>query len=261
MKAPLDVRERSVLISEEPRVELRAIEAGPESAPRTIVFVHGFGGWKEQWLPQMRRFAPHARVIALDLRGHGASDKPHSAYSVDELLGDLEVAARKLRVKKPFVLVGHSFGAALVASYAAEHPNEIEKLVLISPSSEYSLSPLYRWVFYAPDWLFDGMLRLLNLIRPTFLAPAYVLKALYFHGLRVWRAEDVLPQIQAPTLVLRPRWDPLFPQRLTARVAKLIPSSEEVTLPSFSHVLMTAHPEAVNEALAHFLKFSPCPRP
>ncbi len=240
---------------------MQVIEAGPKGAPRTIVFVHGFGGWKEQWLFQMRCFAPHARVIALDLRGHGKSSKPRSAYSVDELVEDLEVAVEKLQVKRPFVLVGHSFGAALVAQYAAEHPNDIEKLVLLSPSSDYSLSVLYRWIFYAPDWLFDGVLRILNLIRPTFLAPAYVLKALYFHGLRVWRAEDVLPQVRAPTLVIRPRWDPLFPQKLAARVAELLPNSEEVVLASFSHMLMTAHPEAVNEALARFLGFPPCSCP
>ena len=263
--ATVEFEERTVLVSETPRVELRALIGGPQpqtqtqtqqqsqSAPRTIVFVHGFGGWKEQWLPQMRRFAPCARVIALDLRGHGASSKPRSEYSVEELLNDLRAAVDALNVRRPFVLVGHSFGAALVASYAAAHPDEIEKLVLISPASDYSLGVLYRWVFYAPDGLFELGLRVLNAIRPTFKAPVYALKALYFNALRAWDAGRVLPRVRAPALVIRPWLDPLFSRRNVRRVVELLPDAEEVVIPSLSHVLMTARPQAVGDALARFL--------
>ena len=218
------------------------------------MFVHGFGGWKEQWLPQMRRFAPCARVIALDLRGHGASSKPRSEYSVEELLNDLRAAVNALNVRRPFVLVGHSFGAALVASYAAAHPDEIEKLGLISPASDYSLGVLYRWVFYAPDGLFELGLRVLNAIRPTFKAPVYALKALYFNALRAWDAGRVLPRVRAPALVIRPWLDPLFSRRNVRRVVELLPDAEEVVIPSLSHVLMTARPQAVGDALARFLE-------
>lgn len=246
-----------IVISRNPPLALRALEVGPTEAPRTIVLIHGFGGWKEQWLPQMRCLSAEARVIGLDLRGHGESSKPRSEYRVEELLRDLEVAVEALNVKKPFALVGHSFGAALVASYAAEHPEEIEKLVLISPSSDYTLSWVYRWGFYVPDVLFDAVMGLVNRIRPTFLAPAYVLKALYFNGLRTWNAEGVLPRVQAPTLVIRPRWDPLFSQEDVRRVGELLPDGREIVIPGFTHLLMASHPEAVNEALAEFLGL-PC---
>lgn len=246
-----------IVLSTEPSVMLKALEAGPVDAPRTIVLIHGFGGWKEQWLPQMRCLASQARVIALDLRGHGESSKPHSDYSVDELLEDLKRAMEQLSVRKPFVLVGHSFGAALVASYAAEHPEEIEKLVLVSPSSDYSMSWIYRWGFYVPDVVFDAVMGVINRIRPTFLAPAYVLKALYFHGLRVWDAEEVLPRVQAPTLVIRPRWDPLFSPKDVYRVTELLSDSREVVIPGFTHMVMTPHPEDVNHALTEFLQL-PC---
>ena len=245
-----------IVISADPPLTLSALQAGPADAPTTIVFIHGFGGWKEQWLPQICCLSAGARVIGLDLRGHGESSKPRSEYSVEEFLKDLEVTIEALEVKKPFVLVGHSFGSALVASYAAEHPDEIEKLVLISPSSNYTLSWIYRWGFYVPDAIFDAVMGVINKIRPTFLAPAYELKALYFNGLRVWRAEDVLPRVQVPTLVIRPRWDPLFSPKDVRRVVELLPNGQEVVIPSFMHLLMTTHPEAVNEALAEFLGLS-----
>lgn len=254
------VQKHEIIVSEEPRVALSALEAGPADAPTAIVFVHGFGGWKEQWLPQMRCLSVQARTIALDLRGHGESSKPRSEYGVEELLKDLEAAIETLQVRKPFVLVGHSFGAALAASYAAEHPDEIEKLVLISPSSDYTMGWLYRWGFYVPDAVFDAAMGLINGLRPTFLAPAYVLKALYFNGLRVWNAEEVLPRVQAPTLVIRPRWDPLFSPRDVRRVGELLPNAKEVVLPGASHMLMRARPEAVNEALGEFLGLA-CERP
>jgi len=245
-----------VVVSQEPQVVLAVLEAGSSQPAQTIVFIHGFGGWKEQWLPQMRCFSTQVRTIALDLRGHGESSKPRSDYSVEELVGDLEAAIEALKVRKPFVLVGHSFGAALVASYAAEHPNEIEKLVLISPSSDYTLSWLYRWGLYLPDAIFDAVMGLINSIRPTFLAPAYVLKALYFHGMATWDAEEVLPRVQAPTLVIRPRWDPLFSPRDVRRVVELLPEAEEVVVPSLMHLLMAARPKEVNEALQEFLEIS-----
>jgi len=252
-----DLNEQWIVVAEEPEVRLWTVEAGPQNAERTILFVHGFGGWAAQWEPQLRCFAKDARVIALDLRGHGNSDKPRSEYSIAEILSDLEAVIRALKVKGAFTLVGHSFGAAIVAQYAAEHPHEIENLILINPSSAYALSPLISWVFSVPDWLFDGVMSIINAVRKTFAAPAFVLKSLYWNALRPWKGELILPRVRAPTLVITPRRDPVFFEREVARVAELLPHSERLTIPSYSHMLMVDAPREVNEAIARFLR-SPC---
>ena len=74
----------------------------------TIVFIHGFGGQAEQWQYQLQKFSLENRVVALDLRGHGLSDKPGRGYNMPQLVDDLGTALILLKVKGKFVLVGHS---------------------------------------------------------------------------------------------------------------------------------------------------------
>src|ERR1700682_989947 len=114
MDVDIELYRREVRISSQPLVRLSAIAIAPELAQRTIVFVHGFGGNARQWRYQLRKFSDDSRVIAPDLRGHGQSDKPHTDYTVPSLVNDLALALDVLEVQGKFVLVGHSFGGAIV---------------------------------------------------------------------------------------------------------------------------------------------------
>jgi len=63
-------------------IRFSVVDAGPRDALRTLVFIHGFGGRAAYWHFQLDHFHYDSRVIALDLRGHGLSDAPHSRYDV-----------------------------------------------------------------------------------------------------------------------------------------------------------------------------------
>lgn len=132
MEVDLELYRREVRLSSQPLLRLSAIDISPDHPARTMVFVHGFGGNATQWKNQLKQFSDDSRVIALDLRGHGLSDKPHSQYTMAEHLADLDAALRVLGVTDKFVLLGHSFGGAIVTEYAAAHPERVEKLVLIA---------------------------------------------------------------------------------------------------------------------------------
>ena len=114
MDIDLDLYRHEVRVSTNPLVRLSAIDISPDHPQRTFVFIHGFGGQAEQWQYQMQFFALENRVIALDLRGQGLSDKPSSGYEMPRMLADIEAALDFLRVNDPIVLVGHSFGGAVV---------------------------------------------------------------------------------------------------------------------------------------------------
>jgi pimeloyl-ACP methyl ester carboxylesterase len=90
-------------------VRLSVIDTGPPAPRGTIVMVHGAGGDADQWKHQIAFFAPHYRVIALDLRGHGQSEVTRSSYSLEEFLWDFSQMLEQLRVTEPFVLMAHSF--------------------------------------------------------------------------------------------------------------------------------------------------------
>ncbi|MGZ9234511.1 MAG: alpha/beta fold hydrolase, partial [Anaerolineales bacterium] len=104
MDIDLDLYRHEVRVSTNPLVRLSAIDISPDHPQRTFVFIHGFGGQAEQWHYQLQKFSIENRVIALDLRGHGLSDKPSRGYDMPQLVNDLETALTLLKVKGKFVL-------------------------------------------------------------------------------------------------------------------------------------------------------------
>jgi len=132
MDIDLDLYRHEVRVSSNPLVRLSAIDISPDHPQRTFVFIHGFGGQAEQWQYQLQKFSLENRVIALDLRGHGLSDKPSSGYDMPQLVNDLETALTLLKVKGKFVLVGHSYGGAIATDYALKNAERIERLNLMA---------------------------------------------------------------------------------------------------------------------------------
>ena len=153
MDIDLDLYRHEVRVSTDPLVRLSAIDISPDRPHRTIVFIHGFGGYAGQWVYQLQKFSLENRVIALDLRGHGLSDKPSNGYDMPTSQADLEKAFDILKVNTPFVLVGHSFGGALVTEFALNHPEQVERLVLMATAGEFKLNPFFRLGLNLPIWL------------------------------------------------------------------------------------------------------------
>lgn len=108
----------------------------PEGTP--VVFLHGGPGQGGQ---TFARFAgpplePHLRMVYLDQRGSGRSERPwNDAYSLDLLVDDLEQLRRAWGVEK-ITLVGHSFGTILALEYAAEHPERTERVILTAAAPD-----------------------------------------------------------------------------------------------------------------------------
>ena len=150
MNIDLDLYRHEVRVSANPLVRLSAIDISPDRPQRTIVFIHGFGGYAGQWVYQLQKFSLENRAIALDLRGHGLSDKPSSGYDMETSQADIEKALEILKVNTPFVLVGHSFGGALVTEFALNHPERIEGLILMATAGEFKLNPFFRFGLNLP---------------------------------------------------------------------------------------------------------------
>ncbi len=82
MDIDLELYRHEIRVSHDPLVRLSALDVSPDRSQRTFVFLHGFGGQALQWIHQMQKFSLQNRVIALDLRGHGLSDKPSTGYDM-----------------------------------------------------------------------------------------------------------------------------------------------------------------------------------
>jgi len=250
MDIDLDLYRREIRISSNPLVRLSAIDVSPDHPQRTFVFLHGFGGQAEQWHYQLQKFLIENRVIALDLRGHGLSDKPTRGYEMDRIVTDLESALDVLRVKGKVVLVSHSFGGAIATEYALKHPEQVERLILIATPGEFKLQPLFKLGLFFPNW----MLRIVGLFTRRWLsAPPRVLKPFYQHNLSKWLGWEKFKALKVPTLVIRGHRDQVFEREYFEGVSKSIPNAEDADIGTSGHMVMLERREAVNRAIERFL--------
>jgi pimeloyl-ACP methyl ester carboxylesterase len=95
-----------------------------------VLLLHGMACDRSQFGRQLRHLAPAHRVVSLDLRGHGDSDKPHGDYSTEVLVEDIRRVITNLGLNRP-VVVGHSRGGSLALALAMAHPRLTRALVLL----------------------------------------------------------------------------------------------------------------------------------
>ena len=89
-----------------------------------FVLVHGWACDRSFLLPQAEYFAWQHRIISLDLRGHGESDKPRGDYLMSTYADDIAYVIEQLGLGK-VVAVGHSMGGITVLQLAAAHPDRV----------------------------------------------------------------------------------------------------------------------------------------
>jgi pimeloyl-ACP methyl ester carboxylesterase len=94
----------------------------------TIVFVHCWSGNLGFWREQVPAFAGRARLIFIDLPGHGRSDQPHVAYTMDYFAEAVLAVMNDAHVDKA-TLVGHSMGAAVICRVYHQAPQRVAALV------------------------------------------------------------------------------------------------------------------------------------
>jgi pimeloyl-ACP methyl ester carboxylesterase len=95
-----------------------------------LVLVHGWTCNLDNWRDQIPEFAKRNRVIALDLPGHGQSDKPEIAYTMDLFANAIDAVMRDAKVERA-VLVGHSMGTPVVRQFYRKYPQKTLAIVIV----------------------------------------------------------------------------------------------------------------------------------
>jgi pimeloyl-ACP methyl ester carboxylesterase len=132
-----EVNEPGGRILKLPGGEMQVVEHGPRAAP-PIVLIHCFTcaiNWWDGMIPYLDR--AH-RVVAVDLLGHGGSEKPSSGYSIEDQADLVASALAKLGVRDAEV-VGHSLGGPVAIALAERFPQLVDRLVAIDsiPDDSY----------------------------------------------------------------------------------------------------------------------------
>ena len=108
--------------------------AGDTGEGPVIVLVHGIASSGATFRRLIPLLSDRYRCISIDLLGFGGSPAPAGAtYTIEEHVDAIDETIRSLRLGAPFLLVGHSLGSLLSARFAAVHPEQVSRLVLVSP--------------------------------------------------------------------------------------------------------------------------------
>ncbi len=250
-----------------------------------LLLVHGLGGFIENWQPCLPLLAERHRVCAVDLPGHGRSDKPLSAsYAATELAAFVEQFATTLKLDR-LNLVGHSLGGAVALNFALNYPDRVEKLALVesaglgkegafalrllsvplvgellSRPSRAGTEKMLKTFVYDQAVVTDDLVELhygmgtLPGAQQTFLKTLRAAANLW--GQKQTMVGPIIQRlsaIQRPTLVVWGRQDPVLPVAHAEVAGTGIPNARVEILEQCGHALMLEQTEAFTGLLLDFL--------
>ena len=250
-----------------------------------VIFIHGLSGCWQNWLEQLPLFARDHRVIAVDLPGFGQSEMPVKeisitcyAEAIDELMEELDIETARI--------VGNSMGGFIGAELAIQHPERVERLVLVaaaglsiesirtdrkkglrhraenvvffslghiaSRSHQVALRPRLRHALLmlvaAHPQKLPGPLAAQQVLGSGKPGFSDALEAMCRYPLR-----DRLEKIGCPTLIIWGDKDLLVPVKDADIFEKLIPDARKIIYKDTGHVSMMERPALFNSDVKAFL--------
>jgi pimeloyl-ACP methyl ester carboxylesterase len=258
-------------------VNIHYQDTGSSKNPIPILFLHGFGASLQTWDTWSQSLSNEYRVISVDLPGFGLTgEDPSGIYTDERSVEVLEAFLKALQISK-VVLVGNSMGGKFAWQFTARYPNQVAKLVLISPDGyaspgiEYgkkteipAIAQLYRYFFsktflamnlepaYAnPKTLNDD---LVNRYYDLMLAPG--VRGAILARMQQTVLKDPVPflaNIQVPTLLIWGEKDAFIPISNSNDYLKVMPNVKRVSLPNIGHLPQEEQPTIGLAALKEFL--------
>ena len=133
------------------RIHYKSYGKGPEA----LVLVHGWSCNLGHWRDQIPEFAKRTRVIALDLPGHGQSDKPQIAYTMDVFANAIDAVMRDARVERA-VVAGHSMGTPVARQFYRKYPQKTLGIIIVDgglrPFGTKEMREQFLAMFRSPNY-------------------------------------------------------------------------------------------------------------
>ncbi len=262
-----------------------------EGKGKQILCVHGITANSRFWDCPASALSPHHRVIAMDLRGRGLSDKPPTGYSIKNHCKDILALMNDQALERP-VLMGHSLGAFISLVFAARYPKKIDRLILIDGGgklSEDQMAKVFAGIKPSLDRLgqvFPSLDAYLAQMRQApYLQPWNSYMETYFRyevenveggvssrvhpehineeaqNLRKVDSREFYKRVKVPTLILRATKgmlaedDLLLPENVVERMVREIPNAKRVDIEDTNHYSILFQPnKRRDQAILEFLE-------
>jgi pimeloyl-ACP methyl ester carboxylesterase len=230
---------------------------------KALVLIHGWTCNADFWKDSTGAF-PGYRVIAIDLPGHGLSDKPRTNYSMEYFARSIDAVMKDAKVKQA-VLVGHSMGTPVIRQFYRLYPAETLGLVVVDGALrpfgprvqvEKFFEPLFKnYSEQAPKFI-DGLLEPTRAdLKPgirsaMLLTPDHVAISAMYGMLddSIW----IDDKINVPVLDIiadSPNW----PKNVEEDYRTIAPRLEFMRWTGVSHFLMMEKPREFNDAVKAFV--------
>lgn len=256
-------------------IQLYVEETG-NPAGQSVVFIHGFSQCRLAWQKQVRSdLGDDLRLVTMDIRGHGRSEKPRDAYTDSRLWADdLHAVITTLGLERP-ILSGWSYGGVIICDYLRFHGEEgIGGVHLVSAVSRLGepvlpfLGPQFVACipgFFSTDAeqsvaALQTFLRICACGGPTeedlyfflgynAIVPPYVREGLFSRTLDY---DDALTQLRTPVLITHGAEDEIVLRTMAEHHARLIPHAQTSYYPGVGHAPFWEAPERFNGELRAF---------
>jgi pimeloyl-ACP methyl ester carboxylesterase len=249
---------------------LHVTDTGPRDAP-AVVLIHGFGASLQTWDGWAQGLSRRWRVVRMDLPGSGLSPPDPAGDYTDARSIQMVIALMDQLGLRQASVVGHSIGGRIAWTFAARHPERVDRLVLVapdgfaSPGFDYGKAPAVPAMLGLMRYALPKPLLRMNLAPayadPTVLSDALVTR--YDDLLRAPGARQALldrmrqtvlvdPRpllaiVRAPTLLLWGQRDAMIPISNSADYLKALPDARLVVMPDSGHL---PQEEAASQSLA-----------
>jgi pimeloyl-ACP methyl ester carboxylesterase len=250
-----------------------------------LLLIHGYGAGMWVWEKQIEALSQFYRVYALDLIGHGFSDRPKIPYSPETYIHFLRDFMEGVGIEKA-TLIGNSMGGGIAWAMAVLFPERVDRLILINgvpPDVLNSVKnesfrtlvaikniPLLPYLVIAGRnrnsirWILLECVSDIKLITPEILNRQYqlskikgttwVLYSTFKHAEEALTLMDKFPLISHPTLLIWGERDIIFPLHVGEALQQAIAGSTFKRIEESGHIPMWETPDEVNPAILDFLK-------
>jgi 3-oxoadipate enol-lactonase len=241
-----------------------------------VVMSHSLACSLEMWDPQVDALKGGYKVLRFDTRGHGRSDAPSGAYTLEMLADDLQGLLQSRGVERPH-FVGLSMGGMIGMVYALKYPGALRSLVLcdttsrlgpevkpvweerIRTATEKGMEPLVEPTL--KRWFTEPMLARRPAVIDTVAAMIRATPAVGYvgccHAIPKIDVTARLEEIRCPIRIIVGEQDVGTPVAMAQEIHAAAPGSELVVIPNASHLSNLEQPEAFNRALLEFLSRVP----
>lgn len=253
---------------------LAYIDMGAPSGP-PVVLIHGYTDNARDWVPLIPYLSRKFRLIVVDIRGHGRSDKPECCYARIDFAYDIKLLLDALHIQKAAV-VGHSLGSLITQVLAEEWGERVSKVVLISstagprpgsppkpPAFDYAAeirklkepidpdSPFMIAWWDSPKPVNPDFIRRQR--RDAANIPLAVWLAVLEQGAGFTDLQRNLPKLTAPALLIWGSDDPIMEEEGRQTLREALPAATVKVFGGLGHNPFWEDPPAVAQVLNKFL--------